>query len=42
MRELKIVIELSSAVPFAAIEKHKEEIKGKRVAVIISGGNVDL
>jgi threonine dehydratase len=42
MRELKVVIEPSSAVPFAAMEKHKEEIKGKRVAVIVSGGNVDL
>lgn len=39
---LKIVIEPSSAVPFAAILKNKEQFKGQRIAVIFSGGNVDL
>lgn len=39
---MKIVIEPSSAVPIAAIIKNKELFKGKKVGVIITGGNVDL
>lgn len=39
---MKIVIEPSSAVPFAAILANPEIFKGKRVGIIISGGNVDL
>jgi threonine dehydratase len=40
--KLKIVIEPSAAVPFAAILKVKETFDGKKVGVILSGGNVDL
>ena len=39
---LKIVIEPSCAVPFAAALKSGEKLKGKRVGIILSGGNVDL
>jgi threonine dehydratase len=39
---MKIVIEPSAAVPFGALLENKIEIKGKRVGIIISGGNVDL
>ncbi|AXT19150.1 pyridoxal-phosphate dependent enzyme [Flavobacteriaceae bacterium AU392] len=39
---MKIVVEPSSAVPFAALLKNKEDYKGKDVGIIISGGNVDL
>lgn len=39
---LKIVIEPSSAVPFAAVLKNKEDFKNKNVGVILSGGNVDV
>jgi threonine dehydratase len=39
---MKIVVEPSGAVPFAAILKRKEQFQGKRVGVILSGGNVDL
>lgn len=39
---MKIVIEPSSAVAFAAILKEKETFKNKKTGVIISGGNVDL
>lgn len=39
---MKIVIEPSCAVPFAAILKHSDVFKGKRVGVILTGGNVDL
>ncbi len=40
---LKIIIEPSCAVPFAAILFGKvENIKGKRIGIILTGGNVDL
>lgn len=39
---MKIIIEPSSAVPIAAIMEYPQYFKGKRVGVIISGGNVDL
>jgi threonine dehydratase len=39
---LKVIVEPSGAVPFAAVLKSKEKFKGKRVGIIFSGGNVDL
>lgn len=39
---MKIIIEPSSAVAFAAVLKEKEQFKGKEIGVIISGGNVDV
>ncbi|MCB1363545.1 MAG: pyridoxal-phosphate dependent enzyme [Rhodobacteraceae bacterium] len=39
---MKIVMEPSSAVPLAAILKNREVFAGKRVGVIVTGGNVDL
>lgn len=39
---MKIIIEPSCAVPLAAILKHPEVFAGKRVGVILTGGNVDL
>lgn len=39
---MKIIIEPSCAVPFASILKNKDKFAGKRVGVILSGGNVDL
>jgi threonine dehydratase len=39
---LKIVCEPSSAVAFAATLKEKELLKGKKIGIIISGGNVDV
>ena len=39
---MKIVIEPSSAVAFAAVLKNKEEFKNKNVGIILSGGNVDM
>lgn len=39
---LKIVCEPSSAVALAAVFKKKEELKNKRIGIIISGGNVDV
>ncbi|MCS7036474.1 MAG: pyridoxal-phosphate dependent enzyme [Saprospiraceae bacterium] len=39
---MKIVIEPSCAVPLAAVLKHPEAFAGKRVGIILTGGNVDL
>ena len=39
---MKIIIEPSSAVTLAAISENKEKFSGKKVALILSGGNVDL
>lgn len=39
---MKIIIEPSCAVPFAAVLKHKEEFKNKNIGIILSGGNVDV
>ncbi len=38
----KLVIEPSSAVPVAALLERKGGMQGKRVGVILTGGNVDL
>jgi len=38
----KLVMEPSCAVPFAAILEGRINVRGRRVAIIISGGNVDL
>lgn len=39
---MKIIIEPSCAVPFAAVLKAPELFAGKQVGIILSGGNVDL
>jgi threonine dehydratase len=41
-KRMKIVIEPSCAVPLAIILKNKDVFRGRRVGVIITGGNVDL
>lgn len=41
-KHLRVVLEPSSAVPLATILKNPETFAGKRVGVIITGGNVDL
>lgn len=41
-KHLRIVMEASCAVPLATILKNKDQFAGKRVGVIITGGNVDL
>ncbi len=42
MERMKIVVEPSGAVPLAALMKEKELFKGKKVGLILSGGNIDL
>jgi threonine dehydratase len=39
---MKIIVEPSAAVPYAAIQGSKIDIRGKRVGIILTGGNVDL
>jgi threonine dehydratase len=41
-QRMKLVMEPSCAVPLATILKNKERFAGKRVGVIVTGGNVDL
>lgn len=41
-QRMKIIIEPSSAVPLAVVLKNKEKFAGKKVGIIISGGNVDM
>jgi threonine dehydratase len=39
---MKIVVEPSCVVPLAAVLKHKDLFKGKKIGIILTGGNVDL
>ncbi len=39
---MKIVIEPSSAVPLAVVMENPDTFRGKRVVIVVSGGNVDL
>jgi threonine dehydratase len=41
-QRMKIVMEPSCAVPLAAILRHPDAFRGKRVGVVVTGGNVDL
>ena len=41
-KRMKIIMEPSSAVPLATILKNRDVFAGKRVGMIITGGNVDL
>jgi threonine dehydratase len=40
--ELKLVVETSSATVLAAVLRRPEVFRGKRVGLILSGGNVDI
>ena len=39
---MKIIIEPSAAVSYAAVVERKIDVSGKRVGIILTGGNVDL
>jgi threonine dehydratase len=41
-QRLKLLVEPSSATVLAAVLRHRSHFAGKRVGVILSGGNVDL
>jgi threonine dehydratase len=42
MERMKLVVEPSAVVPLAALLTRRDEVPGRRVGVILSGGNVDL
>ena len=42
MRYLKIVIEPSAAVPLAVVMVHPGPFAGKRIGLLLTGGNLDL
>jgi len=42
LQRMKQMVEPSSAIALAAVLQHPERFAGKRVGVILSGGNVDL
>ena len=39
---MKIIVEPSAAVPLGVLLEHPQACTGKRVGIIVSGGNVDL
>jgi threonine dehydratase len=39
---MKIVVEPSSAVPLAAVLANRELFSGRKVGIVVSGGNADL
>ncbi|MEW6344746.1 MAG: threo-3-hydroxy-L-aspartate ammonia-lyase [Pseudomonadota bacterium] len=39
---MKMVVEPTGCLAFAAVREMKSQLKGKRVGVIVSGGNVDM
>ncbi|MFH1160963.1 MAG: threonine/serine dehydratase, partial [bacterium] len=39
---LKILVEPSASVPLAVLMEGHQELKNKRIGIILSGGNVDL
>lgn len=41
-QRLKLVVEPSAAVPLAATIAKREKLKGQKLVIILSGGNVDL
>jgi threonine dehydratase len=41
-QHLKIIVEASSAVPYAAVQERQLDVSGARVGIILTGGNVDL
>lgn len=41
-QRLKIVVEPSAAVAFAAVVADADNVRGKKIGILLSGGNVDL
>ncbi|MGA1866347.1 MAG: pyridoxal-phosphate dependent enzyme [Thermoplasmatota archaeon] len=39
---MKLIVEPSAAVPLGALLENRLEVSGKRIGIILSGGNVDL
>ena len=41
-QSLKLIVEVSSATVFAAVLKQRERFAGRRVGLVLTGGNVDI
>ena len=41
-QRMKLLVEPSSAIVFAALLRNRERFAGRRVGLLLSGGNVDL
>ena len=41
-QRLKIICEPSCSLPLAGVIKNKDEFKGKKIGIVITGGNIDL
>jgi threonine dehydratase len=41
-QQLRVIVEASSAVPYAAVQAGQLDVAGARVGIILTGGNVDL
>ncbi len=39
---MKIVVEPTAAVPFAAVLKNDRNLRGRKIGIVLSGGNIDL
>jgi len=39
---LKVIVEPSAAVPYAALREGRADVRGQRVGIILTGGNADL
>ncbi|MEO8337171.1 MAG: pyridoxal-phosphate dependent enzyme [bacterium] len=39
---LKVIVEPSGAVGFAAVREHPDRFRGRKVGIMVTGGNVDL
>jgi len=42
MEKAKIVVEGSGAVVLGALERYKDQMKGKKVVLVVTGGNIDV
>lgn len=42
MEKAKVVAEGAAALPLAVLEKMKDKLRGKKVVLILSGGNIDV
>jgi threonine dehydratase len=41
-QHLKIIVEASSAVPYAAVLENLVDVRDQHVGIVLTGGNVDL
>lgn len=40
--KLKMMVEVSSSLPLAALLKNKDKFKNANIGIVLSGGNVDF